>query len=423
MVYVIGLISGTSVDGIDAALVDISGSTTDLRAAFITGQTYPYPPELRDRILAVCAGEAVSMATLAALDDAIAQCFATAAIAIQSGHPPAQLIGSHGQTIFHRPSPSPPPPISPSSSLPLSPSPLGYSLQLGRGALIAYLTGITTVSNFRAADIAAGGQGAPLVPAIDACLLTHSIYNRCVQNIGGIGNVAYLPKTEAKAKGEGDRKTERQVSSLFPSPSLPPAPILGWDTGPGNALIDLAVYQLSNGEQTYDRDGAWAASGTPCQELVNQWLQQDFFQQPPPKSTGRELFGVEYLQQCLQDAMPYALSPADILATLTELTAASIAHSYRAFLPQMPDQVLLCGGGSKNLYLQQRLQWHLETVPVLTTDAAGLNADFKEAIAFAVLAYWRQQGIPGNLPEVTGASHSVVLGEIYAGSMNFRVIA
>jgi anhydro-N-acetylmuramic acid kinase len=430
MVYVIGLISGTSVDGIDAALVEISGSTTDLRADLIAGQTYPYSPELRDRILALCAGKAVSMADLADLDDTIARCFAAAAIAIQSGHPLAHLIGSHGQTVFHRP-PSPP--------LPLSPSPLGYSLQLGRGALIAHLTGITTISNFRIADIAAGGQGAPLVPPIDVCLLSHPSYNRCVQNIGGIGNVTYLPKAECRMQNAEEREEgetgrqedgdkERQVSSPLPhSPSLPlspsPSSILGWDTGPGNALIDLAVYQLSRGEQTYDRDGAWAASGTPCRELVNQWLQQDFFQQPPPKSTGRELFGAEYFQECLQDAEPYALSPADILATLTELTAASIAHSYRSFLPQMPDQVLLCGGGSKNLYLQQRLQWYLETVSVLTTDAAGLNADFKEAIAFAVLAYWRQQEIPGNLPEVTGASHSVLLGEIYSGSLNPGVIA
>lgn len=375
---VIGLISGTSVDGIDAALVEINGTTDDLQVELLNGQTYPYPSDLQKQILAICAGEAITMAELAALDEAIAFQFAQAALAIQNGYSPADLIGSHGQTVYHRP-------LGPDSS-----SPLAYSLQLGRGALMADLTGITTINNFRAADLAVRGQGAPLVPPVDACLLRHDTYNRCVQNLGGIGNVAYLPALKS-----------------------PPAPIMGWDTGPANTLLDLAVQHLSGGERLYDRDGAWAAQGKPCLALVNHWLQHDFFQQPPPKSTGRELFGRDYLHQCLQEASPYNLSKADILATLTELTAASIADSYRRFLPQLPDQVLLCGGGSHNLYLKERIQANLDSVRVCTTDDVGLNADFKEAIAFAVLAYWRQQGIPGNLPEVTGAKRAVLLGEIH----------
>jgi anhydro-N-acetylmuramic acid kinase len=173
------------------------------------------------------------------------------------------------------------------------------------------------------------------------------------------------------------------------------------------------VQYLTNGAKTYDQDGAWAAAGTICHDLVEQWLQQDYFQQQPPKSTGRELFSYTYLRQCIADASAYELSSADLLATLTELTAASIVHSYRTFLPQMPDEVLLCGGGSRNLYLKKRLQATLQPVPVLTTDEAGVNADFKEAIAFAVLAYWRQLGIPGNLPQVTGATSAVLLGEVY----------
>ncbi|HEY9629130.1 MAG TPA: anhydro-N-acetylmuramic acid kinase [Coleofasciculaceae cyanobacterium] len=389
--YVIGLISGTSVDGIDAALVELSGSTQDLRVTLLTGATYPYPEALRSQILAVCEGAALTMPAFAQLDEAIAKVFAQAAIAIQAGQPAAALIGSHGQTVFHRP---------PGASLagesqPLSalPSELGYSLQLGRGALIAQLTGITTINNFRAADIAAGGQGAPLVSPVDVCLLSHPIYHRCVQNIGGIGNVTFLPAIDSDI-----RQTK---------------PILGWDTGPGNALLDLAVYRLSQGRLTFDRNGDWAAQGTPCQTLVQQWLQQDYFQQPPPKSTGRELFGEAYLEACLADAAAHTLVPADILATLTELTAASIAQSYDAFLPQTPDQVLLCGGGSHNLYLKQRIQANLDQAVVLTTDEAGLNSDFKEAIAFAVLAYWRNCGIPGNLPEVTGAQKSVLLGDIH----------
>ncbi|MEH2038516.1 anhydro-N-acetylmuramic acid kinase [Nostoc sp.] len=404
---VIGLISGTSVDGIDAALVEISGTELDLKVELLAGATYPYPAQLRERILAVGAGVAISMAELAEIDDAIAQVFAQAAQNIQIGHQPATLIGSHGQTVYHRP------PkegaggageqgsreremiathgLNPSYPLTALGSPLGYSLQLGRGALIAHLTNIATVSNFRVADIAIGGHGAPLVPRVDAYLLSHPQEGRCIQNIGGIGNVAYIPPRH------GDWLSK----------------ILAWDTGPGNSLLDLAVEHLSGGAKTYDKDGNWAASGTPCHPLVEQWLNQDYFHLPPPKSTGRELFGVTYLHQCLKDAQAYQLNPADVLATLTELTAASIFHSYRTFLPEMPQRVLLCGGGSRNLYLKQRLQLLLESIPVSTTDEVGLSADFKEAIAFAVLAYWRHLGIPGNLPTATGAPQEVLLGEIH----------
>ncbi len=390
---VIGLISGTSVDGIDAALVEISGTELDLKVELLAGKTYPYPSELREKILAVGAGVAISMAELAEIDDAIAQVFAQAAQNIQTSHQPATLIGSHGQTVYHRP------PAdkgigkktTPDSPLPTPHSLLGYSLQLGRGGLIAHLTGITTVSNFRVADIDIGGHGAPLVPRVDAYLLSHPQEGRCIQNIGGIGNVAYIPPRY------GDWLSK----------------IRAWDTGPGNSLLDLAVEHLSAGAKTYDENGNWAASGTPCHPLVEQWLNQDYFHLPPPKSTGRELFGVAYLHQCLKDAQAYQLNTADILATLTELTAASIVHSYRTFLPEMPQRVLLCGGGSRNLYLKRRLELLLTSIPVLTTDEVGLSADFKEAIAFAVLAYWRHLGIPGNLPTATGAPQEVLLGEIH----------
>jgi len=388
MTFVIGLISGTSVDGIDAALVNITGREEDLNVELLAGATYPYAAELRSQILAVCGGAAITVAQLAELDDAIASSFAQAAQNIQNAHPPAQLIGSHGQTVYHRP------PFMRAGGDNLIQNPkskIGYSLQLGRGVVIAQLTGIPTVSNFRVADIAVGGEGAPLVSKVDAYLLSHPQESRCVQNIGGIGNLTYLP---ARNYPNWEEK------------------IRGWDTGPGNTLLDLAVQQLTNGAQTYDRNGEWAASGTPCDQLIEQWLSQDFFHLPPPKSTGRELFGWEYLHQCLKDAEEYQLSSADLLATLTELTVASIVHSYRTFLPQMPQKVLLCGGGCRNLYLKQRLQMLLE-LPVLTTDEVGLSADFKEAIAFAILAYWRQQGIPGNLPSVTGARQAVLLGEIY----------
>ncbi len=378
---VIGLMSGTSVDGIDAVLIEVSGRETNLKVQLLAGETFAYPQELRAKILAVCNGKAVAIEELAALDDEIALNFATAAQKIQAQNDPADLIGSHGQTVYHRPS------LQEGRN-----KKLGYSLQIGRGELIANLTGIKTISNFRAADIAAGGEGAPLVPKIDACLLSHPTKIRAIQNLGGIGNVAYLPPNQ-------ELDWEKRVC--------------GWDTGPGNALLDLAVARLTNGSQTYDIDGQWAAQGSPDLQLVTQWLQQDFFQQPPPKSTGRELFSKDYLNQCWQDMEQAQLNNSDRLATLTELTVASIVHSYQQFLPQMPDQVLLCGGGSRNLYLRQRLQAELTSAEIGTTDEVGIDGNFKEAIAFAILAYWRWDSVPGNLPQVTGATKPMLLGDIH----------
>ncbi len=378
-IRVIGLMSGTSIDGVDAALVELSGGRSPLKITLLAAQTFPYeqiaPPTLRSQVLAAASNQPLALSELAQLDDAIATAFAKAAQLIQRNQPPAQLIGSHGQTVFHAPPPNP--------------QQLGYSLQLGRGAVIAQHSGLPTVNNFRAADIAAGGQGAPLVPAIDVCLFAHRDRDRCVQNLGGIGNLTYLPAG---------------CSDSFQG-------VLGWDTGPANLLIDLAVSQLTDGAQQYDHNGHWAASGTPNSDLVQQWLRHPFFQQPPPKSTGREDFGPEFLQHCRQDAQ--TLSNADWLASLTDFTAAAIADSYQRFLPQLPQDTILCGGGSRNHYLRSRLQTHLPQTSLTTTDDWGINADFKEAIAFAILAYWRIQGYPGNLPSVTGASQPVPLGDIH----------
>ena len=374
--YIIGLMSGTSVDGIDAALIHIPPASSPLTFNLLAHLTHPYPPEIRSQILQVCSGHPLSIAELAHLDNAIAQSFAQAAQAVNQGFPKADLIGSHGQTVFHQP---------PTESLPL-----GYSLQIGRGELIAHLTQIETISNFRAADLAAQGQGAPLVPPVDAALLTHPTRTRAIQNIGGIGNVTYLP-----------------------AQNNPNSKILGWDTGPGNMLLDLAVTQLTHHQQTYDVNGNWAASGSICNTLVDRWLTHPFFHQAPPKSTGRELFSADYLKNCCRDALDEQLSDADLLATLTELTARSILLNYQTFLPAIPDEIFVCGGGSRNRYLMSRLQTHFPNSTVATTDSLGLNSDAKEAIAFAILAYWRSQHIPGNLPDVTGAIQNVLLGEIH----------
>jgi anhydro-N-acetylmuramic acid kinase len=223
------------------------------------------------------------------------------------------------------------------------------------------------------------------------CLFSQPKRTLCIQNIGGIGNVAYLPPW--------DRSSQ----------PLPPK-VLGWDTGPGNSLIDIAVHYLSEGTQSYDRDGAWASQGQVSQDLVDQWLTHPYFAQLPPKSTGRELFGWEFFHQCYAQAQQYQLSAADLIASLTEFTAVSIAQSYRNFLPTQPDQVLVCGGGSYNPVLLDRLQAHLGPARVTTTDAVGVSVAFKEAIAFAVLGFWHWQQVPSNLPDVTGAKAAVVLG-------------
>lgn len=377
--------SGTSLDGIDAAIVEITGQDLDLDLKLIKAQTYSYPDQLRSKILQVCEDKPLSIAEFARLDDQIAIEFAQAAKNIQTSENAASLIGSHGQTVYHRP---PLKELSPESCLNL-----GYTVQLGRGEVIANLTKIPTVSNFRVADIALGGHGAPLVPKVDLCLLAHPIKYRVVQNLGGMGNLTYLPP--------------RNLANWQDQ-------VCGWDTGPGNVLIDLAISTLTNGQKAYDSGGEMALQGKSSFKLVKQWLEQAYFQQQPPKSTGRELFNQEYLERCWQEAQTENLSRADFVATITELTVASIVHSYQTFLPQIPDEILLCGGGMHNRYVRQRLQAELTSAQVLTTEEIGLSGDYKEAIAFAVLAYWRYQcQFPGNLPAVTSASRSTLLGEIH----------
>ena len=377
--YCLGLMSGTSVDSIDAALIKIQGNRLDLRIKYLLNISYSYPEKIRNQILKVSEGNSLSIEEFAKLDEEIALSFVDVVKEIRKEHLPVELIGSHGQTIFHRP-----PTI----------NGIGYTIQLGRGETISNLTGIPTVNNFRAADIAAGGQGAPLVSAVDACLLSHPKYNRCIQNIGGIGNVTYLPPKSTKDWYEN---------------------ITGWDTGPGNMLIDLTIQKLSHGKQSYDNNGVWASQGKPNYQLIEKWLNHNFFHKIPPKSTGRELFGKEYLENCWNDAQACRLSETDFLTTITELTAISITNSYKNFIKFPINEIFLCGGGSHNLYLKERINYHSpKNTIVKTTTEVGLNSDFKEAISFAVLAYWRYVSkIPGNLPQVTGASRSMLLGDIY----------
>lgn len=382
MMRAIGLMSGTSVDGIDAALVEVSGQGYAVTVRLVKGITHPYSAEVRSRILALCADQPTTLANLADLDDEIARQFVQAIDALDVDLTDIDLIGSHGQTLHHRPP---------------QPDQLGHTLQLGRGDLIAHLTGCPTISNFRAADVALGGQGAPLVPIIDACLLSQPDCDLAVQNIGGIGNLTYLPPWQR----------DRQSFDM-------PKGIRGWDTGPGNALIDWAVFKLSQGRHTYDKNGDWAAQGQPSKALIADWLEHPFFHTPPPKSTGRELFGAAYAERCWQTAQAQNLSPADLLATLTDFTAATIELNCRRFLPHLPAKILVGGGGSRNGYLLDRLQQRLPATQVGSTDQHQVDPDFKEAIAFAILAYWRWHQVPGNLPSVTGATRPCLLGELWS---------
>jgi len=371
----IALISGTSADGIDTVLVRLSEDQR-LAVALLKGQTFAYPAALRQEILELCAGAQRSLEELCHLDDCIAEVFAQCAIDLlaETGYAPQQIafLASHGQTVWHRP---------PSAHS------LGYSWQMGRGAVIAQKTGITTIANFRQADLEQGGQGAPLVPMLDWLLLTHDQEVRVAQNIGGIANLTYLP------------------------PQATADQVLGFDNAPGNVLIDLAMQLLF--QRDYDADGQVAQSGRIYSPLVERWLEDTFLQALPPKSTGREWFSPAYLRQRLQEAQSYNPEPQDIIANLTEFTARAIAHSYRQFLPRLPHRVIVSGGGSRNGFLMQRLKFWLGDTMLVTSDQMGIASDFKEAIAFAVLGYLRLKQRAGNLPKVTGAKRSVPLGEIF----------
>jgi N-acetylmuramic acid 6-phosphate etherase len=370
---VIGLMSGTSADGIDAVVVELHGAPPLLHWRILAQAYQPHPPDLRDTILAACDPRRARVDTLAALHVRLGEAFAEAAISAArvADIPLTQidLIGSHGQTIWHAPQGDPP-----------------VSWQLGDPATIAERCGIAVVSDFRARDVAAGGQGAPLVAAVDQLLLSHPQYCRAAQNIGGIANLTYLPAGGVDA--------------------------FAFDTGPGNMLIDATIRQLSGGAQQFDVAGAWAAQGQVHRELLHDLLAHPYFEQIPPKTTGRELFGIAFAEQFWAHAATYGLSAADQLATATALTAESIAQAYQRFLPDLPDQIIVSGGGARNHTLIAMLQQALPGCIILRSEQLGIADDAKEALAFAVLAYetWHQR--PSNLPAATGARRAVVLGSI-----------
>ena len=384
----IGLMSGTSADGVDAALVEITGAPPDLSVREVAFLTQPYDDATRAAILDLCRPDAPLLA-LGRVHALLGQRFAEAALAVvaQAGlaPPDVALIGSHGQTVYHAPATR-------SAELPDGNPP--FTLQIGDPAVIAARTGITTVADFRAADVAAGGQGAPLVPYPDWLMWHHPTRARALQNIGGIANVTYLPA------GGG------------------PESVVAFDTGPGNVLIDAVAARATDGDWRCDRDGTLAAQGRVDERLLAHLLDHPYLHQPPPKSTGRETFGAAFADDLWERAQARHLAPADLAATVTAFTAATIAGAYRRWLPAPPDEVFLCGGGADNPTLVRLIREHLARVfgdtalVVRHYDETGYSSAAKEAVAFAILAYETWHGRPANLPQVTGASHPVVLGHI-----------
>jgi len=375
---VVGLMSGTSADGTDAALCEIAGSGSDARARLLAHITLPYPRPLRERIFAL---DEADSAELCDLDVLLGEAFAEAvrAVAAAAGVPieKVDLVGSHGQTAAHRPR---------------SAGRLGATLQIGEAAVIAERTGRPVISDFRARDVAAGGEGAPLVPLVDYLLFRSPGVARAIQNIGGIANVTLVGETLAD--------------------------LVAFDTGPGNMALDAVARAASRGVEGYDLGGRRAARGQIDAALLAELHRHPYLALPPPKSTGRETFGRPFVYPLLDRWAGRApstreLSPLDdLLATLTRFTAEAIVRAYREHLPVFPDEVYLCGGGAANSTLRAHLVELCAPAPVRDTADLGIDPQAKEAVAFAMLANETLFGHPGNVPGATGATGSRVLGKI-----------
>ena len=362
----LGMLSGTSIDGVDAVLVEIGDDDCRLVGA----KTTAFPPELLARLQRLVETPQTSLRDLGALDVAVGRFFGQCALELiaSASLKPTDIaaIGSHGQTVYHDPRGAEP-----------------FTLQLGDPNAIAANTGITTVADFRRLDIALGGHGAPLVPAFHAWRFSREGEQRAVVNIGGIANLTAL---------------------------APGRDVRGFDTGPGNTLLDLWIRRCKG--RPFDRDGAWAASGHVSDRLLSACLAEPFFSAPAPKSTGRELFNLRWLERQLVHAGE--TSDVDVQSTLAELTAASIAAAITTELPAC-GEVIVCGGGAHNHDLMGRLR-RITSVRTTTTEAHGVAPDWVEGAAFAWLARARIRGLPGNIPSVTGARRPAVLGSVYLGA-------
>lgn len=385
---VLGLMSGTSADGIDVALVRIaepqrSGGKTFPRARLLNFAAFPYPSTVRESVLPLANGASTSTREISQLNFRLGELFASAALRACKKFrvPPRRiaLVGSHGQTIYHQGAPTP-----------FLGARTSSTLQIAEPSIIAERTGITTIADFRPADMAADGQGAPLVPFVDYLLYRDSRIGRIALNIGGIANLTVIP---ARAR---------------------PRDVIAFDTGPGNMIIDALAAHFTRGRLRFDRDSQLARCGHLQPEFLNELLIHPFFRKSPPKTAGREEFGAQYTTRLIALAKRRRISPNDLIHTATAFTAASIARAIQDFVfpRERVSELILAGGGARNPLLVAYLAALLPSLKIIPADAFGIPADAKEAFAFAILAYEAFHQRANNLPSATGARHPAVLGKI-----------
>jgi anhydro-N-acetylmuramic acid kinase len=377
-----GVMSGTSADGVDVALVRIMPARLQPKIILLAHHSVAYPPTLRKCVLAAMDAKQTSTAELARLNWRLGMAYAEAVRSTLKEYPVnLDLIGCHGQTIYHQ-----------SKSALYAGKRIACTWQIGEPSLVAHEIGVPVVSNFRPADMVAGGQGAPLVPLLDFLLFAHRSQARVLQNIGGIGNLTAIP-----AGGRADK-------------------LMAFDTGPGNMVIDALMTRLFR--KDFDRNGQIAAHGRILDPIVKDILNRAYFKKEPPKTTGREQFGSTFADDFLRACRKLSNRPEDTIATATALTAKSIALAYERFVAPIvkpaPTDFIVSGGGSRNRTLMSMLTQHLKpcNCEVTSSDKIGLPSQAKEAVAFALLAWQTWHRLPGNIPAATGASRPVILGEI-----------
>jgi anhydro-N-acetylmuramic acid kinase len=385
---VLGLMSGTSADGIDVAFARISGAPPHLQAKLLGHTSSKFPPALRKEILRVAEQHPIAAGELSQLNFRLGEVFAEAALAacrkFRVSPKRIALIGSHGQTIFHQGKPAP-----------YLGRPTASTLQIGEPSVVAALTNITTVADFRPADIALGGQGAPLVPYADYLLYRHNRLGRVSLNLGGIANITVIPS------------------------SAKPEQILAFDTGPANMLIDALVSHFTHGRQRFDKNAAIAQTGRSIPALLDELLRDSYLKLAPPKSTGREYYGHAFLEKVLALGKKHRAKPADLIRAATIFTALSVVDALNRFvLPKTKiHQLIVSGGGAHNPLLLAQLGAALDGIEILPSSRFGIPENAKEAFAFALLAYGTFHRRPSNLASATGAHGPAILGKIsYAPS-------
>ncbi|MEE9259667.1 MAG: anhydro-N-acetylmuramic acid kinase [Candidatus Scalindua sediminis] len=383
---IVGLMSGTSCDGIDACLAKITGNSLSTRIEIIGFDTYPYDNDTRELIFDASQPQTGSVDKVCQLNFILGKLFADAVkqVARKTSVSLSEIdiIGSHGQTIYHVP-----------SSKGNMDKNAGSTLQIGEPSVIAQETGVTTVADFRTRDIAAGGEGAPLVAYADFVLFGRDKICRAIQNIGGIANVTFLP---------GDCDINR---------------VIAFDTGPGNMIIDRFAEIITNGKSKFDKDGELASKGKLNQDLLETLCSHPYLSRHPPKSTGREDFGIQFSDDLYKEIKQGNIDALDAIATVTAFTARSISDSYRRFIQPFSEisEVVISGGGTHNLTLLRFLEGYLKGTKIRKVDEFDIPSEAKEALSFAILANETVCGNPSNVPSATGAKESVILGKIIPG--------